>query len=119
MAWPVDFESFKLNGDEDTLHLKMTFDLQLIQNGNNTQELHEMMDSTAAELYRTSEVLTDSEGVGVMRATLSEDHREEDYSSRSIRLICLSGAPNRNELHWESPMHTFRFIRAPEKSTRR
>ena len=75
----------------------------LIQNGDNTQELHEMMDSTAAELDRTSEVLTGSEGVGVMRATLSEDHREEDYPSRSIRLICLAGTPNRNELHWESP----------------
>ena len=47
----------------------------LIQNEDNTQELHEMMDSTAAELYRTSEVSTGSEGVGVMRATLSKDHR--------------------------------------------
>jgi hypothetical protein len=47
----------------------------LIQNEDNTQELHEMMDSTAAEIDRTSEVLTGSEGVGVMRATLSEDHR--------------------------------------------
>jgi len=34
-----------------------------------------MEDSTAVKLYRTREVLTDSEGVGVMRATVSEDHR--------------------------------------------
>ncbi len=85
----------------------------LIQNEDNTQELHEMMDSTAAEIDRTSEVLTGSEGVGVMRATVSVDHREEDYPSRSIRLICLAGTPNRNELHWESPMHTFKFISTP------
>ena len=46
-----------------------------IQDGDNTRELHEMEDSTAVELYRTSEVLTGSEGVGVMRATLLEDRR--------------------------------------------
>ena len=48
---------------------------QSIQDKDNTRELHEMEDSTAEEIYRTSESLTGSEGVGVMRATVSEDHR--------------------------------------------
>ena len=58
---------------------------QSIQDGDNTRKLHEMEDSTAAEIYRTSVILTGSEGVGVMRATVQKITGQEDYSPGSVR----------------------------------